>query len=214
MNESIQEKQSAPSAINEVDALFAHGDPKPSALSAPLKRLEEGVNPLRKEYDDLQTRTEDPALSDMDKDLLDIEMKDLEAQMVPRTARIDRIGDYIRDLKTRKTTEVEIARAEVEYGDRRRVEKDIATLRSKVTSLADRTRNGLSNSAAAQTRNNYLPIKDTFDALLGTDNKEQARKLAEEIIGELKPVLLAMISGFEDIKDEMLDRFVEAAKQK
>ena len=213
MIEITPNEQTDISAIEQVDDLFAARDPKPTALSAPLKRLQDELAPLRKKYDDLKASKDEPGLTDLDRDMIDLEMKDLEAQMIPSSARIDRIRDYISGLKTQKNTQVEVAKAEVEFGVRDRVEKDRENLRSKVTTLADRTRNGLSPSAAPQTRKGYTPVEETFTELRKANDEEQARKLAEEVIGELKPVLLAKISGFQDIKEDMLDAFAEAAKK-
>jgi|GEM_PF-3221631 len=213
MNEKNPNEQTDISAIQEVDDLFDAGNPKPTALSAPLKQLQDELDPLQQEYDRLKASKEGPGLTELDRDMIDLEMKDLEAQMIPSSARIDRIRDYISGLKTQKNTQVEVARAEVEFAVRTRIEKERETLRSKVTTLADRTRNGLSPSAAPQTRKTYSPVEKTFTELSEANDEGEARKLAEKVIGELKPVLLAKISGFQDIKEDMLDAFVEAAKK-
>lgn len=213
MENTIQEENSDTTVIQEVDRLFDHGDPPPSEMAKPIKKLEEKATPLQKKIKEFEARMKDPDLTDLDKGLLEIEMKELEAQMIPYTARIDRIRDYIADRKRKQNLKLDLARAEVEYGVRSRVEKDREPLRSKVVTLADRTRNGLSPNAAPQTRSTYLPVEETFNSLLQTTDEDQVRKLAEDVIGELKPILLQKISGFEDIKTEMLAAFVETAKK-
>ncbi|MFA6234273.1 MAG: hypothetical protein WC824_08820 [Bacteroidota bacterium] len=199
--------------LNIVDGLFAAGDPTLTELIAPRKQLKEESAPLQKKYEDLTNQLGDSSLPDDDREMLEIERLVVETELIPYTVRLERISEYVNEMKVVKGVQLAIARTTAEYTDPRKVASEKTKLLTVAEDLATRTRNGLASNSAWQTKLKYAPVRNQFEELVRATDSDRARELAAEILGLLKPVLLAKVSAHADVKIELCDAFISAAKK-
>jgi hypothetical protein len=192
---------------NELEALKLHvadfmtaGAASPRPLLEPYNLLRRECDPLETEIASMETSLTNPALSDIERQIGEIEILERRRLLEPMKALRDSIAEYIHDVRIAGKQDLKKDRVAVEYSNRQKALHDEASIREAVRKLALRIANGLSELASAPTRIKYRKVQEAVARLGSAEDEGVKEAIAGEILQSVDPVLNVKVCSHPDVK--------------